>query len=121
MHGCDRCTLSVALVDDATMADLHERFLGVRKATDVLAFNLREPDSDFLEGEIVISTETAAREGSVRGHPASHETLLYTVHGILHLLGYDDQTDREARQMHAEEDRILIALGTGPVYGTYLG
>ena len=69
------------------------------------------------EGEIVIGYETALREGTARQHPVGHEVLLYAVHGLLHLLGYDDHDEADAQAMHACEDEMLAELGIGPVYG----
>jgi probable rRNA maturation factor len=107
--------LSVALVDDARMAVLHETYLGTPEPTDVLSFPLAEPTATLPEGaatgEVVISLETAARSASERGAALAVELLLYGVHGILHLTGLDDQDLAGRRRMEAEERRILEALG----------
>lgn len=50
------------------------------------------------------------------GHPMAHELLLYALHGLLHLSGFDDRTDSEFAAMHAREDEILTRLGVGPVF-----
>lgn len=97
----------VALVDDATMAELHERFLGEEGPTDVLS---------FPHGEIVVSADTALREAEARGIPPLHELLLYVVHGALHLEGFDDKTEEARRRMRAEERRVLVELGVGDVF-----
>ncbi len=110
--------ISVALVNDARITALNQRYLGHHGPTDVLSFNLTAAhDGAPLEGEVVISWETAAREGAARGHSAEAEALLYAVHGVLHLVGYDDQNAADAATMHAEEDRILTLLGFGAIYG----
>jgi len=98
----------VALVDDREIARIHERFLDVRGATDVITFR---------DGEIVVSGETARREAETRGHPPLHELLLYVVHGCLHLLGHDDRTRRDAARMRAAERRALRKLGLPDVFG----
>jgi metalloprotein, YbeY/UPF0054 family len=58
-------------------------------------------------GDVVISVDTAARQAAARGWDASEEVALLLVHGILHLLGYEDETDEGAEAMRAEETRIL--------------
>jgi probable rRNA maturation factor len=98
----------VALVDDATIAELNQRFLGEEGPTDVLS---------FPQGEIVVSAETALREAQERGIPPLHELILYVVHGALHLKGFDDRRSEERRRMRREERRILERLGVGDVFG----
>ena len=98
----------VALVDDETIAELHERYLGVAGPTDVLS---------FPHGEIVVSGETARREAETRGIPPLHELVLYVVHGALHLTGHDDKTPKACKRMRAAERRILTELGYGDVFG----
>lgn len=99
----------VALVDDETIAELHERYLEVPGPTDVLS---------FPHGEIVVSAETARREAEARGIPPLHELVLYVVHGALHLAGHDDKTPKARKRMRAAERRILTELGYGDVFGT---
>jgi probable rRNA maturation factor len=98
----------VALVDDDTIARLHERFLGEEGPTDVLS---------FPHGEIVVSGDTARREALARGIDPRHELLLYVVHGALHLAGYGDKGRSEQGRMRAAERRALSALGVGDVFG----
>lgn len=102
-----RTKVVVAIVDDATIAELHERYLGVPGATDVLS---------FPHGEIVVSAETALREARERRIEARSELCLYVVHGALHLKGFDDRTPRGRGRMRAEERRILGRLGLGDVF-----
>lgn len=111
-----RCDLSIALVDDARMTELHGRYLNVNAPTDVLTFDLCDADADGVDGEIVISTDTARREAEARDLPPSTEIVLYAIHGVLHLLGYDDVDDEEARIMHAREDALLSELGLQRAY-----
>ena len=116
-HHCPKAELHVALVDDAAMAELNERYRDHAGPTDVLSFDLAEPGADRLEGQLVVSVETAQREAQGRAHSVEAEVLLYCVHGTLHLLGYDDASAQEARRMHRMEDRLLVELGVGVVYG----
>lgn len=108
--------MSFVIVDDAKMAGLHRRFSGVLGTTDVLTFDLRDDASAWLEGEIYLCIDEARRRARELGHDADRELLLYAVHGILHLLGHDDHAAAAHKRMHAEEDRILHAIGVGPVY-----
>ena len=110
-------TLSLAVVDADTMSNLHARFLNVHGPTDVLTFELdRGPDGRVTEGEIVVCLDVAAAQAAARGHAVEHELLLYAVHGLLHLSGYDDLTDAGYAAMHAREDEILKTLGVGAVF-----
>ena len=98
--------LSLVYVDDVEIAKLNERYLKHQGPTDVLAFPI---DSD--EGEIIISGETALREATERKIEPKGELMLYTIHGTLHLLGYDDKTEEEANQMHDIEKKMILELG----------
>lgn len=123
-HHAKSATISVALIDDLQMAELNKTHLNHEGPTDVLAFDLRDhvsvggpelADAE-LEGEIVLSIDTALRESQVRGHSLAAELSLYAVHATLHLLGYTDKEATEAEKMHAMEDEILTAAGMGKVY-----
>lgn len=119
-HQVDGAEVSIALVGDARMAQLHERHLGRAGPTDVLSFDLAEPEvggsRGFVEAEIVVSFETAQRQAAVRGHAVEAEVALYALHGVLHLLGYDDHRPSEAMRMHEVEDEILESVGLGRVF-----
>ena len=116
-QGCGRARLEVALVDDAEIARLHERYLRQAGPTDVLSFDLSEPGQEGLDGQVVVSVETARREARRRDHGVEAEVVLYGLHGTLHLLGYDDATPDQAERMHRMEDELLTELGFGAVYG----
>lgn len=111
-----RGELAVTVVDDAAMADLHKRYKGAAGTTDVLTFDLREHSRDPLEGDIVICLDEAARQAATRGHDVRVEALLYAVHGLLHLLGEDDEREEDAARMHRREDELLTAAGFGAVF-----
>jgi probable rRNA maturation factor len=101
------------VVDDATMQQLNARYLQHDYPTDVLSFPLeRSPTS--LEGEIIVSAETATRESHRFGWTPAEEILLYLVHGTLHLIGYDDQTEEESRAMREKERTYLVRAGQDP-------
>jgi probable rRNA maturation factor len=109
--------LSLLLATDATMARLHQQFLNVSGTTDVLTFELeRSPAGKIVSGEIVLCVDEARRQARRRRIPISHELLLYAVHGLLHLAGYDDLNLRDYQRMHRQENRILTRVGVGPVF-----
>ena len=99
----------VALVDDAAMRRLHGRYLGQSTPTDVMAFELNGPGPVPLLGEVVVSAQTAARHARRLGVPVALEMDLLVVHGLLHLLGYDDGEVAAARRMHERARQILSA------------
>lgn len=92
--------VSVIVVSDRRIASLHQRFMGIAEATDVITFQ---------HGEICISIETAERQAAEFGSALDHELRLYVVHGILHLLRFDDTTHSAARAMGKAQQRILAA------------
>jgi probable rRNA maturation factor len=115
--------LSVLLVDERTMADLHERWMGEPGPTDVLAFpmdELRPPhltgnragDPDLgadpkLLGDVVLCPQVAAEQARKAGHSTQEELELLCVHGILHLLGYDHAEPEEHAVMFGTQDELL--------------
>lgn len=107
--------LHISIVDDREIRRLHGRFLGRRRATDVIAFNLEGPSSSPLLGEVVISAETAARQSRRVGVPVALELELLLVHGLLHLAGWDDHEPQDARRMHERERAILSAARRSPI------
>lgn len=125
-EGAKKARISVAIVGDAEMHHLNRQFLGHDYPTDVISFRLNtpneiEPDPDddsspdltdssqTLDGELIVSVETAMREASAHGWSPEAEMLLYVVHGLLHLCGYDDLTD-EARPVMRRRERELLAI-----------
>ena len=109
--------LSVAFVGLAAMATVHQKFLRIPTPTDVLTFELDHDNRGrVISGEIVVCIPVAIRSARVRGIDPWHETLLYALHGMLHLCGFDDRTDRGFAAMHRREDDILKRLGIGPVF-----
>ncbi len=102
--------LAVRLLGDASMAVLHRRHCGIEGPTDVLSFPaaaVGEP----VDADIACGVEVAAREAAARGHRLEEELLLYALHGLLHCLGHDDHDPEAFAVMHAEEDRVLAAIG----------
>ncbi len=110
--------ISLALVDDSSIHRINREFLGHDYPTDVISFHLNaESDAESpqgsevkpLEGELIVSTETALREAQTHGWTAEDELILYVVHGLLHLCGFDDLND-EARPVMRQRERHMLAL-----------
>ncbi|MBI4260480.1 MAG: rRNA maturation RNase YbeY [Actinobacteria bacterium] len=101
--------LSVSLVEEGEMADLHQRYMGEPGPTDVLSFPLGEEAGAgvVLLGDVVICPPFAEREVAGKGHPhdLDAELRLLVVHGILHLLGYGHDEEGERAEMWARQER----------------
>jgi probable rRNA maturation factor len=136
-EGVPTAEISLALVDDAAIRRVNREFLNHDYSTDVISFLLSQPrDLDrgdplgsdhpdspacteapaipvdrrsdgHLEGELVVSAETAIREAPTHGWAPEDELLLYVVHGLLHLCGYDDLTDAARPIMRRRERQVL--------------
>ena len=100
--------LSVAFLDDAAIASVHERFLNDPSTTDVITFP-GDIQMDFA-GEICVSVEHARTVGVRCGNPFPRELALYLVHGWLHLAGCDDRTPEERSRMRAAERDAFVAI-----------
>ncbi|MBI5183782.1 MAG: rRNA maturation RNase YbeY [Nitrospinae bacterium] len=104
--------LSIIFVDDQEIKRLNKIYRGVEMPTDVLSFSQREGDFSEINpqilGDIVISIDTALRQAQDRGHSLEEEIYILTVHGFLHLIGYDHEISPEyARIMREKEEEIL--------------
>ncbi len=118
--GVQAVAVSIGIVDDVEMARFNQRFLGHEGTTDCLSFDLSDhacPEEPRVF-DLIVNGELAVREAVARGHAAEAELALYITHGMLHHLGFDDATAREARRMHRMEDEILQDLGYGSVYNS---
>jgi probable rRNA maturation factor len=112
-----RAELSVVLLDEAAMTQLHEDFMDESGPTDVLAFpmdELRPGDDDSepepgLLGDVVLCAEVAERQAAAAGHGLLDELDLLCTHGILHLLGYDHHEPDDEREMFGLQARLLAA------------
>lgn len=114
-HNLEDYEVSVLLTDDSHMTELNREYRGINAPTDVLAFAMREDeDSNLMNpnilGDIVISLETAERQAITETHSLEEEVAFLTVHGVLHLLGYDHQTEEEAAVMFNKQNAILQRL-----------
>jgi probable rRNA maturation factor len=92
--------VSVAIVSDRRIAEIHVEFMAIEGPTDVITFE---------HGDIVISAETALAYARQYEQPVNREVALYIVHGLLHLNGFDDLEPRARRRMHAVQARVMRA------------
>lgn len=102
--------ITVAVVDDAEIAELHSKWMNLPDPTDVLTFDLSGCDGDFA-GDIVVSAETARRVAKEVDWQAREELAYYVVHGLLHLAGFNDGTPGERRRMRRKEQEVMGAIG----------
>lgn len=108
--------ISIAVVDDAKMHELNLRYLNHDYATDVLSFRLDDDGEECLEGEIIVSIDTAEREALEYGWKRENELLLYVIHGALHLVGYNDSEMKDRKAMREAEASHLARFGLAPRY-----
>lgn len=102
--------ISLAFVDNPTIHTLNKRYLDHDEPTDVLSFPYSEPKARKLAGELVIGVEVAQTQAIERGHDVEAELLLYVIHGLLHLCGYDDKSPDAAQAMRQRERHYLQIL-----------
>jgi probable rRNA maturation factor len=105
-HGFVAGEVGIVIVDDATIHQINRDHLQHDYPTDVISFVFTADDGE-LEGEIIVSTDTAMRESSEGGWPAQDELLLYVIHGMLHLVGMDDVEPHLRREMRVAEAKYL--------------
>ena len=135
-EGIKRAELSIVFVTDARIKSLNKKYLNQNNPTDVLAFNfLRHSDpaavkrgknlkvrrsfaslrmtevhAPQISGEIIISVDTAVKHAQIYHTTPHREILLYVVHGILHLLDYDDHRDADIRKMRRKEQILMNVI-----------
>jgi probable rRNA maturation factor len=103
--------VSVVLTDDETIRALNRDWRKIDKPTNVLSFPAADTTTgEKMFGDIVIAHETLARECDEEDRIFLHHLAHLTVHGFLHLIGYDHQTDSDADAMEALESKIMIAM-----------
>lgn len=112
-----RTGLAIVLTDDSAIRALNWQWRGLNASTNVLSFPARasHTGADHL-GDIVIAYQTVAREARDEGKLFAHHLAHLAVHGYLHLIGYDHDTDRKARRMERLEVAILAELGMPDPY-----
>lgn len=120
------CELAVVFTDDAAIRTLNARFRGRDAPTNVLSFppppfSVAGPGQSAPLGDVVIAFETAQAEAAAQGKEFIHHVTHLLVHGVLHLLGYDHQSDAEAELMEMRERAVLRELGIPDPYRERVG
>ncbi|WP_319797274.1 rRNA maturation RNase YbeY [Nitrobacter sp.] len=115
--------LAIMLTDDAGIRTLNANWRGIDKPTNVLSFPALQPtgpslpgDPPRMLGDIAIAYETTRREADDEGKVFDHHLSHLAIHGFLHLIGYDHETDEEAGEMENLEREILARLGMPDPY-----
>ncbi len=119
LYGLGNAEVSVTLTDDAHIHELNKKYRGVDRPTDVLSFALTESEEPEVEGgpeteilgDLVLSVERVAAQAKEYGHSLRREAAFLTVHGMLHLLGYDHIEDEDREEMEAEQRAVMEKLG----------
>jgi probable rRNA maturation factor len=117
--GARDTSLTVALADDATLRTLNHRYRGKDTPTNVLSFPTPAKAGAAAagyKGDVVIAEETVLAEAADAGRPPLHHMTHLVVHGVLHLLGYDHETDADAARMEVLETEILAGLAISDPY-----
>lgn len=119
LYGVMDAEVSVTLTDDAHIHVLNRDYRGVDRPTDVLSFALTESEEPAIIdapcgvvlGDLVISLERAATQAEEYGHSFLRELSFLTVHGMLHLLGYDHIEEEDRLEMEEEQGHVMDVLG----------
>lgn len=112
----EEAEVSVVFVDDRYIQSLNCEYRGIDNPTDVLSFAMLEGEAlsgqeeELILGDVVVSLQTARRQADEYGHSFRRETAFLTVHGVLHLLGYDHQDEEGREKMRLKEEEILAGL-----------
>lgn len=104
--GIEAAEISIAVVDDPMIAQVHAEFLDDDSPTDVISFVL-DSSPGRLEGEVVASADMAIARAPEFDWSPAEELLLYVIHGVLHLVGYDDTTPKARKTMRKMERRYI--------------
>lgn len=112
--------VSIVLVDDSYIRELNRAYRKKDQTTDVLSFAMLEEtgeepeifgiDDDHVLGDVFISMETAERQAKEYGHSLERETVYLAVHGMLHLLGYDHEDEKDRERMRGKEEEVMVKL-----------
>jgi probable rRNA maturation factor len=112
-EGIAKADVSIAVVNDNALHQINRQFLNHDEPTDVISFVL-DQKGQSIDGEIVLSADTAASAAKEIGWSEQEEMLLYVIHGALHLTGYDDLKPATRRQMRSREKHYLTKFGVKP-------
>ena len=113
----ERCEISVTFVSGDEIKELNRDYRGVDSVTDVLSFPQFGPDEEFPEegpialGDVVICRDKIVEQAAEFGHSEAREAVYLFTHSVLHLMGYDHETEDEKSEMRGAEDEIMRELG----------
>lgn len=119
LYGVEDSEVSVTLTNNAYIHTLNKEYRNLDRPTDVLSFALNESEEPEIEGspvanalgDIIISVERAEEQAAEYGHSLRREVAFLTVHGMLHLLGYDHMEEEEREEMEKEQCFVMEHLG----------
>ena len=119
LYGVENGEVSVTLTNNEYIHTLNKQYRGIDRPTDVLSFALNESEEPDVEdgpdvnvlGDLVISVERAKEQAADYGHSVKREVAFLTVHGMLHLLGYDHMEEEDRIEMEAEQRFVMEKLG----------
>ena len=119
LYGVENGEVSVTLTNNEYIHTLNREYRGIDRPTDVLSFALNESEEPDVEdgpdvnvlGDLVISVERAKEQAADYGHSVKREIAFLTVHGMLHLLGYDHMEEEDRIEMEAEQRFVMEKLG----------
>ena len=107
-HNFKKANINVVLTDDNDIIGLNKQYLGIDTTTDVLSFVIEmNKEKNILEGEVYASLQQIERQARDYNINFENELLRIVIHGILHLVGYDDQLIKEKQQMTEKENYYL--------------
>jgi probable rRNA maturation factor len=110
-EGCQETEVSILITDDERIRQLNKNFRNKNEPTDVLAFCQHKKREEALKsnllGDVVISVETAKRQASKYGQSLPNEIYRYLIHGLLHLIGYKDESSLSYQKMKKKEEQLL--------------
>lgn len=119
LYGVENGEVSVTLTNNEYIHQLNKQYRGIDRPTDVLSFALNESEEPEIEdgpdvnvlGDLIISVERAQEQAADYGHSVRREVAFLTVHGMLHLLGYDHMEEADRLEMEAEQRFVMEKLG----------
>lgn len=119
LYGLNNAQVSITLTDNPHIHEINRTYRKVDRPTDVISFALNEGEEPEIEGgapinvlgDIIISVERAKEQAADYGHSVRREIAFLTVHGMLHLLGYDHIQEEDRKEMRKEEDFVMEKLG----------
>lgn len=107
--------VNIVIVNNKRISELNKKYLGKEEPTDVLAFSMKEGKNDFvikdeILGDVAVSAEMAYKRSKTLNIGLHKELILYIIHGILHLLGYEDYSGSSRKEMKMKEKELLSQL-----------